>query len=140
MEINAKELKVGMRIKREWWPVYRTVIEIEKEENTVLFNDGWKGALVGTFTLEPNAAKIGDIITDGHGTYSVYEVDDTGTRVRLQNMKTLIKLNLWFFLPDEPHWFINGVKCSEFFGNGAAQQPAPIPVDVPKRKKRIYNA
>lgn len=141
------EIKVGDSIKRPHWTTWATVIQMRPGEIKL------KGHIKGSPELafwygvglmewekqEPNVAKVGDIITDGYKTYSVYEVDDTGKKVRLQNVNTLSKLTLWFFLPKEQHWSINGVLCSEFFGEHEAKKEAP-PVDVPARKKRIYNA
>lgn len=146
------EYKIGDIIKRPYWVTWGTVVDTQPgqvklkghvknhPEAALWYNvDG-----VGWEKQDPKVAKIGDVVTGPAGTawkYVIYDVEGPSL-VRLSRENGAVKLGTWFELRNEPLWSINGVPCQEFFGNAAQKQPvtAPPPVDVPKRKKRVYNA
>ncbi len=145
------KFKVGDKVKQTHWNSWGTIIDIKPELMQV------QGHVPGDLALwyflheagegiwekqKPNFVKIGDEIyvpwnVDQGSYYSVEEIDPEG-QVKLRHKISKSLAHGWYHLKDHPHWSINGVLCSEFFG--VMQEDVAPPVDAPKRKKRIYNA
>lgn len=141
------EFKIGDVVKRPHWERFGVIVDQKPGLIRVRgMNKGepelalwYNAATVDWEKKEPKGVKLGDVIkVEPHpdGNYTVTLVKEDGHTVKLQHFNGM-PAHGFYNLKDFPNWSINGVKCSQFFGEDVQQEDVN---QSPPRKKRIYNA